>query len=71
MLDCVQGGMQDYSLTEIVMRVVGDLRVPVAFGLRSGHVSRQNITLPLGVSAVLNVGDAGVSLEIMEAATFG
>jgi muramoyltetrapeptide carboxypeptidase len=48
--------------------VVGDLGIPVAFGLRSGHVSRANITLPLGVTARLEVGDE-VSLTILEPAT--
>lgn len=69
MLDCLQHPSQPYSLQEVVMRVIGDLNMPVAYGLRSGHVSRQNITLPLGVSAVLNVGGSGVSLEIIEPAT--
>jgi muramoyltetrapeptide carboxypeptidase len=69
MLDCVQAPDQGYTLEQVVMRVVGDLNVPVAYGLRSGHVSRQNITLPLGVSALLNVGSSGVSLEILEPAT--
>lgn len=69
MLDCVQAPNQGLTLEEIVMRVVGELGIPVAYGLRSGHVSHQNITLPMGVSALLNVGDSGVSLEILEPAT--
>src|SRR5579884_1181199 len=69
MLDCFQTKEQGYTLEEIVMRVVGDLGVPIAYGLRSGHVSRHNITLPIGVDALLNVGDTGVSLEILEPAT--
>jgi muramoyltetrapeptide carboxypeptidase len=69
MLDCVQLANQGYTLEEVVMRIVGDLGIPVAYGLRSGHVSHQNITLPIGVSAVLNVGGTGVTLEILEPAT--
>lgn len=69
MLDCIQTQNQGYTLEEVVMRVVGDLGVPVAYGLRSGHVSRQNIILPLGVRAALNVGSAGVTLDILEPAT--
>lgn len=69
MLDCIQAPNQGYTLEEVVMRVIGDLRVPVAYGLHSGHVSRQNITLPIGVDAVLNAGSSGVSLEILEPAT--
>jgi muramoyltetrapeptide carboxypeptidase len=48
--------------------VVGDLGIPVAYGLRSGHVSRSNITLPIGVNARLEVGD-DVRLQILESAT--
>jgi muramoyltetrapeptide carboxypeptidase len=48
--------------------VVGDLGIPVAFGLRSGHVSRANITLPFGVKARLEVGGE-VNLTILESAT--
>jgi muramoyltetrapeptide carboxypeptidase len=69
MLDCVQTKGQGYTLEEVVLRVVGDLGVPVAYGLRSGHVSRRNITLPLGVRAALSVSSTGVSLKILEAAT--
>lgn len=67
MIDCRQSSTQDYSLEEVVLRVVGDLGVPVAFGLRSGHVSRSNITLPIGVRARLEVGSE-VRLQILEAA---
>jgi muramoyltetrapeptide carboxypeptidase len=67
MMDCRQSAHQDYSLEEVVLRVIGDLGVPVAFGMRSGHVSRANITLPIGVRARLRVG-GGVELEILEAA---
>ncbi len=69
MLDCIQGKDQGYTLEEVVLRVVGDLGVPVAYGLRSGHVSRGNITLPLGVRAALNVAGREVGLKILEAAT--
>ncbi len=69
MLDCVQNRNQDYTLEEVVLRVIGDLGVPVAYGLRSGHVSRGNITLPFGVHAELNVGAKEGSLRILESAT--
>ena len=68
MLDCRQAPTQDYTLEEVVLRVVGDLGIPVAFGLRSGHVSRANITLPIGVKARLAVGSE-VKLKILESAT--
>jgi len=68
MLDCRQSTDQDYTLEEVVLRIVEDLRIPVAFGLRSGHVSRANITVPIGVKARLEVGDE-VRLNILESAT--
>jgi muramoyltetrapeptide carboxypeptidase len=68
MLDCRQSPTQEYTLEEVVLRVLEDLRIPVAFGLRSGHVSRANITLPFGVRARLEVGNQ-VSLNILESAT--
>jgi muramoyltetrapeptide carboxypeptidase len=68
MLDCIQAPNQGFTLEEVVMRIVGDLEVPVAYGVRSGHVSRQNITLPIGVRVSLNVGGSGVSLEFLEPA---
>ncbi len=71
MLDCSQNNDQDYTLEEVVLRVVGDLGVPVAYGLRSGHVSRRNVTLPLGVRAALDVGRKEGSLRILESATRG
>jgi len=68
MLGCRQSADQDYTLEEVILRIVGDLGIPVAFGLRSGHVSRANITLPFGVRARLEVGNS-VTLRILEAAT--
>jgi muramoyltetrapeptide carboxypeptidase len=68
MLDCLQSPNQDYTLEEVVMRVVGDLEVPVAYGLRSGHVTRKNVTLPLGVRSSLQVNGAKVELRILEGA---
>jgi muramoyltetrapeptide carboxypeptidase len=69
MVDCAQKQDQGYTLEEVVLRVIGGLGVPVAYGLRSGHVSRQNITLPFGVHAALNVGKDEGSLRILESAT--
>src|SRR5947199_8684112 len=69
MVDCVQQKDQGYSLEEVVMRIIGDLELPVACGLRSGHVSSRNITLPIGVRSTLNVTDSGVTLKILEPAT--
>jgi muramoyltetrapeptide carboxypeptidase len=68
MLDCVQAANQDYTLQEVVTRIVGDLRVPVAFGVKSGHVTSSNITLPFGVRAKLAVRSGQVKLKMLESA---
>src|SRR5271157_324532 len=59
---CDQRGAEDYTLQQVVMRVLTDLRVPIAFGLKSGHVSSRNFTLPFGGRAKLEV-EKGVALE--------
>ncbi len=65
MLHCVQTENQGYSLQDVVMRIVGDLGVPVAFGVKSGHVSSSNITLPFGVEAKFSVRGGVVALRIL------
>lgn len=69
MMDCVQPGGQDYTLQEVIFRVLKDCGVPIVYGLRSGHVTRQNITLPLGVQAELTATSSAVTLRIVESAT--
>jgi muramoyltetrapeptide carboxypeptidase len=69
MLDCTQSQNQEYTLPEVILRIVGDLGIPIAYGLRSGHVTRKNITLPFGVNASLHVNGAQATLKILEAAT--
>ncbi len=68
MMSCIQSPDQPYTLQEVVERIVADLGVPVAYGLRSGHVSRDNATLPLGVRAALTVAEDAVRLEFLESA---
>lgn len=68
MLDCRQSADQPYRLEDVVRRVVGDLGIPIAYGLRSGHVTRDNVTLPFGVRAALAVGE-DAALRILESAT--
>jgi muramoyltetrapeptide carboxypeptidase len=69
MLDCVQPGRQSYTLQEVIARVLEKCKVPIVYGLKSGHVSSGNITLPMGVQAELTAEASGVQLKILEAAT--
>jgi len=68
MLDCMQSPNQYYTLPEVITRIAGDLKIPLAFGVRSGHVASGNITLPFGVQASLSVQNEKVSVRILESA---
>jgi muramoyltetrapeptide carboxypeptidase len=54
MIDCNEPGKPD-ALQETIVRILNDLRIPIAFGLKSGHVSGGALTLPFGVRATLTV----------------
>jgi muramoyltetrapeptide carboxypeptidase len=68
MLDCVQPGGQTYTLEDVILRVLGDLNIPIAFGLPSGHVRSGNVTLPFGVRARLRADENSATLTILESA---
>jgi muramoyltetrapeptide carboxypeptidase len=68
MKDCRQTENQGYTLQEVILRIVRDLQIPVAYGVRSGHVSGGNITLPFGVQAELKIRSGQVNLKILESA---
>ncbi len=64
MLDCVSPGAPA-DLTETVIAAVMDwFPGPIAYGLRSGHVSRGNVTLPFGLDAELIVDQDAAELRI-------
>ena len=70
MLDCGQRRAADETLQDLAVRILGEFKVPIAFGLKSGHVSGKSFTLPFGVSATLNVGER-VALKIDAAVQAG
>jgi muramoyltetrapeptide carboxypeptidase len=55
MLDCTSPGAPADLLDDVILRVFDDLKIPIAIGLRSGHVSHSNVTLPFGVQAELRL----------------
>lgn len=57
MLDCISPGSDPHLLDKAIMSAVDGFAGPIAIGLRSGHVSRQNVTLTFGVPADLNVSE--------------
>jgi len=68
MLECAAPPGSDYTLPQAIKHSLEGISIPIAFGLRSGHVSSGNITLPIGVRARLAVGET-VTLDILEPAT--
>jgi muramoyltetrapeptide carboxypeptidase len=69
MLDCLPPKGETYTLQQVIARVLAPYKVPIVYGIKSGHVSCSNVTLPLGVQAELTAGPQGVILKILEAAT--
>ena len=62
-LDLSPGSPAD--LTErVILTVLEWFSGPIAYGLRSGHVSRGNVTLPFGVEAELVVDMEGTELRV-------
>jgi muramoyltetrapeptide carboxypeptidase len=69
MLDCLPPKGETYTLQEVILRVLEPYKVPIVHGLKSGHVSSGNITLPIGVAAELEAEGANASLKILEPST--
>jgi muramoyltetrapeptide carboxypeptidase len=69
MLDCAPPRGETYTLQEVIMRVLAPYNVPIVYGLKSGHVTSGNITLPIGVQAELEAESTNVSLRILESST--
>lgn len=68
MLDCASPGADPGLLEDVIRRVLEPFGVPIAFGLRSGHVSGGNVTLPLGLEAELLLNNDLPQLRIPEPA---
>jgi muramoyltetrapeptide carboxypeptidase len=68
MLDCGSRGADPDLLQQVIVRVLEDFNVPTAIGLRSGHVSGGNVTLPLGIEAALNLENDQPLLRYLEPA---
>ena len=63
MLDCIQHADQGYRIQDVLAECTADLRVPVLFGMPSGHSPHGNLTLPLGVRATLEIDQARLRID--------
>jgi muramoyltetrapeptide carboxypeptidase len=68
MSQCVPPEENEY-LERAILHALRNFEGPIAIGLRCGHVSSRNITLPLGISARLDLTQAGnPRMHLLEAA---
>jgi len=67
MLECTSHGAPPDLLEQVIRRAFEDFPGPVAMGLRSGHVSRDNVTLTFGVEAEL-IAEDDPELRMLEPA---
>jgi muramoyltetrapeptide carboxypeptidase len=67
MLDCVSAGTSPDLLDQVILRVLEWFDGPIAIGLRSGHVSHGNVTVPMGIRARMVLEDEP-TLKYLEAA---
>lgn len=55
--ECDPAEGSDYSLRDVILRAVGELGIPVAYGVPSGHIHKGNVTIPIGIEATISVED--------------
>ncbi|MGD0347251.1 MAG: LD-carboxypeptidase [Terracidiphilus sp.] len=55
--EMIESGAAPDLLDRAILSALDGLDIPIAIGLRSGHVSRRNVTLTFGVPAELTVSD--------------
>jgi muramoyltetrapeptide carboxypeptidase len=67
MLGCVSPGAHPGLFEETIRHAFEGFDGPIAIGLRSGHVSRANVTLTFGVEAKLSLAEEAI-LQMTEAA---
>ncbi len=71
MEQCVTADEMDF-LERAILHALHDFEGPIAIGLRCGHVSAPNITLPLNVRVRLDLSNTkSPELRILEAAVTG
>lgn len=67
MLDCQSKDAPPELLDDAILNALEGFKGPIALGLRSGHVSRENVTLTFGVRAELRAGRTA-RLDLLEPA---
>jgi muramoyltetrapeptide carboxypeptidase len=68
MTECGSRGADPDLLQQVILRLLEPFNVPIAIGLRSGHVSGGNVTLPFGIDAELVLESDQPLLHLLERA---
>jgi muramoyltetrapeptide carboxypeptidase len=71
MAQCVITPQDLERMKQALRHALKDFTGPIAIGLRSGHVSGTNITLPLGVEVSLDLSEGNPRLHFLESAVSG
>ncbi len=68
MVECASPGAPAQLLEQAILHALADFEGPIAIGLRSGHVSRANVTLPFGIRAQFTAMEDSCELKLLEPA---
>jgi len=68
MLNCAQNANQGYTLQEVLRDLLREFTFPILFGFPTGHTSRPNVIVPIGVRARLDLTSSAPIFELLEPA---
>jgi len=68
MLNCAQHANQGYTLQEVLLDLFDQFAFPILFGFPTGHTSRPNVIVPIGVRARLDLTSSTPIFELLESA---
>jgi muramoyltetrapeptide carboxypeptidase len=68
MLNCAQHANQGYTLQEVLLDLLDQFTFPILFGFPTGHTSRPNVIVPVGVRARLDLTSSTPIFELLESA---
>ena len=68
MLNCAQNANQGYTLQEVLVDLLREFTFPILYGFPTGHTSRPNVIVPIGVRARLDLTPSAPIFELLESA---
>jgi len=63
MTECIQHPDQGYTIVDVIQDRIHDLKIPILFGVRSGHSDYKNQVLPFGVRVTLDCYQGKIIIE--------